>query len=155
MPDPDLRLTRRSLPIALLRARERVMEPIRDMLGRSGVSEQKWRVLRVLDEGGAMDLTRLATESCLLLPSLTRMVGPMQAEGLIATERPAADRRRVVVAITAQGRALLARHAAESAAIFARIEDEFGPERLEALLDLLEHLRGLDLRRGRGGDGLG
>ncbi len=42
--------TNRSLPIALLRARETVMGPIRDMLATSGVNEQKWRVLRVLQE---------------------------------------------------------------------------------------------------------
>ena len=46
--DPPLRRTGRSLPIALLRARETVMGPIRDMLTTSGVNEQKWRVLRVV-----------------------------------------------------------------------------------------------------------
>ena len=65
-----LRRTRRSLPIALLRARETVMGPIREMLATSGVNEQKWRVLRVLQEQGPMDLTPLAEEASLLLPSL-------------------------------------------------------------------------------------
>lgn len=146
-----LRTTRRSLPIALLRARERVMEPIRAMLAASGVSEQKWRVLRVLDESGPMDQTRLAAEACLLLPSLTRMLPAMLAEGLVARQPDAADRRRAVIAIAPPGRALLDRHAGESAAIFARIEAEFGPERLEALLDLLDDLRNLKIGR----DGLG
>ena len=47
-----LRRTSRSLPIALLRARETVMAPIREMLAESDINEQKWRVLRVLDEVG-------------------------------------------------------------------------------------------------------
>ena len=141
--------TRRSLPIALLRARERVMEPIRAMLAQSGVSEQKWRVLRVLEESGPMDLTRLAAEACLLLPSLTRMLPALLAEGLVARQPDPADRRRAVIAIAPPGRALLDRPAEESAAIFARIEAEFGPERLQTLLDLLDDLR--SLRGGRDG----
>ena len=146
MTESPLRRTRRSLPIALLRSREAVMGPIREMLARSGVSEQKWRVLRVLQEQGPLELTPLAHEACLLLPSLTRMVRPMEEEGLIRRTTPTGDRRKVVVAISAAGEGLVAAHSAESAAIFARIEAGFGHDRLETLLDLLEDLQRLDLR---------
>jgi hypothetical protein len=37
-------------------------------------------------------------------------------------------------------------HTAESQAILVRIEKDFGPERLEQLLDLLQDLRALNLR---------
>jgi homoprotocatechuate degradation regulator HpaR len=142
-----LRQTNRSLPIALLRARETVMGPIRDMLATSGVNEQKWRVLRVLQEQGPQDLSLVAQEACLLLSSLTRMIGPMVAEGLITRTTPPTDRRKTVIAITPQGDALVHAHAAESAAIFARIEAQFGADRLEDLLILLDDIRALDLRR--------
>jgi homoprotocatechuate degradation regulator HpaR len=147
MPDASAprRQTRRSLPIALLRARETVMGPIRDMLARSGINEQKWRVLRVLDESGAMELSTLAAEACLLLPSLTRMVRPMEDEGLITRLVPEDDRRKVIVTVTDKGRALIADHLAESTAIFSEIELGFGQARLEALLDLLEDLRNLQI----------
>ncbi|PLL12154.1 homoprotocatechuate degradation operon regulator HpaR [Tabrizicola sp. TH137] len=144
-PSP-LRQTRRSLPIALLRAREVVMGPIREMLAASGVNEQKWRVLRVLQEQGPLELSQVAEAACLLLSSLTRMVRPMEEEGLIARHTPPEDRRKTVIRITEAGEALIHRHAAESAAIFARIEAEFGAARLEALLDLLESLQKIDPR---------
>lgn len=127
------------------------MGPIREMLSRSGVNEQKWRVLRVLDERGPMELTPLSQEACLLLPSLTRMVRPMADEGLIRREVPAEDRRKVIVAITPAGQDLIRTHAGESAAIFARIEQDFGRERLETLLDLLEDLQRLETRSVRPG----
>jgi hypothetical protein len=66
--------TNRSLPIALLRAREKVMGPIRAMLADVGVTEQQWRVLRVLAERGTLDPTEIADRSCLLMPSLTRIL---------------------------------------------------------------------------------
>lgn len=145
---PAFRQTRRSLPIALLRARETVMGPLRDMLARSGVNEQKWRVLRVLQEKGPQELSQVAAEAVLLLSSLTRMVGPMIAEGLISRSTPPEDRRKTIVAITETGLALVQSHAAQSAAILGRIEAEFGKARLEKLLDLLEDLQKLELRSG-------
>ena len=61
--------TGRSLPIALIRARVGVMSPIRDMLSETGITEQQWRVLRVLAEFGRMDTKTLAD----LLDLLTRL----------------------------------------------------------------------------------
>ena len=125
------------------------MGPLREMLAASGVNEQKWRVLRVVQERGPSELTVVAAEACLLLPSLTRMVRAMEGDGLLRREVPPQDRRKVVVAVTEKGEALIRAHAAESAAIFARIEADFGPDRLNRLLDLLESLQQLDLRAPR------
>jgi homoprotocatechuate degradation regulator HpaR len=94
-------LTNRSLPIALLRAREKVMGPIRAMLSDVGVTEQQWRVLRVLDERGPLDPTEIADRSVLLLPSLTRILQTLVAKGLVSRSPHPTDRRKQVVSITA------------------------------------------------------
>jgi homoprotocatechuate degradation regulator HpaR len=143
-----LRATRRSLPIALLRARETVMAPIREMLASSGINEQKWRILRVLQEGGPLELSQVAAEACLLLSSLTRMIGPMVQEGLITRTTPPEDRRKTIIAIAPAGEALVQAHSRESREILDRIEKDFGADRLDLLLDLLQELRRLDLRSG-------
>lgn len=127
------------------------MGPIRGMLAQSGVNEQKWRVLRVLEEKGPLELSQVAAEACLLLSSLTRMVRPMADEGLVTHHTPREDRRKTVIAITPAGEALLLAHAAESDAVFARIQAEFGAEKLEQLLDLLQDLQALNLRPSREG----
>ena len=146
-PDIPLRQMRRSLPIALLRARETVMAPIRDMVAHSGVNEQKWRVLRVLAERGPTELTLVAKDACLLLPSLTRIIRAMEEEGLATRVTDSGDRRKTIASITDAGRALIHAHMAESNAIFARLEQDFGRDRLETLLDLLDDLQRLDLYR--------
>jgi homoprotocatechuate degradation regulator HpaR len=136
----SFRRTNRSLPIALLRARETVMAPIRVMLSQSGISEQKWRVIRVLEEVGPLEQTTLAKEACLLLPSLTRMLQSMEEEGLLTRASDENDRRKSIVRITAAGRKVLSDHSASSAAIAARLEERYGGENLEQLLDLLDEL---------------
>jgi homoprotocatechuate degradation regulator HpaR len=143
---PDLRPTSRSLPIALLRSRETVMGPIRDMLAQSGVNEQKWRVLRVLQEQGPMELSQLSVAACLMTSSLTRMIKPMENEGLITRTTPPEDRRKSVISIAPAGLELVHAHAEESRAILAAIERKFGTERLETLLNLLEELQEIGAR---------
>ena len=142
---PKLRRTERSLPIALLRARERVMGPIRDMLASSGINEQKWRVLRVVDEQGPLEQTAMAEAACLLLPSLTRILRNMEEEGLLTRHPDALDRRKSIVTLTDSGRALIAAHAPQSGALLTRLEQKFGATKLNELLNLLEDLRRLDL----------
>ena len=129
------------------------MGPMRAILADSGLNEQKWRVLRVLLEKGPMELTPLAHEACLLLPSLTRMVPPMEAEGLVTRTTPPEDRRKVLLAITAKGEAQVRSHLAEVRAVIDEIEAHLGHERLEMLLDLLEEMRELQLSPGtKGGE---
>lgn len=140
-----VRSTRKSLPIALLRARETVMAPIREMLAASPVNEQKWRVLRVLVESGPLEQKAIAAEACLLLPSLTRILQTMEADGLVNRESDPEDRRRSIVSVTTSGRAVIENHADQSNAILARLEDQFGKERLDDLLRLLDDLQHIDL----------
>ncbi len=144
MSKTPLRKTARSLPIALLRARETVMGPVRDMLATSGVNEQKWRVLRVLDESGPLDQSLLAGKACLQLPSLTRILRAMEDQGLVTRAIDPADRRRSIVTISDSGLQVIEDHAQASREMFARLEAAFGPERMESLLDLLEELNQTD-----------
>ncbi|QKV20302.1 homoprotocatechuate degradation operon regulator HpaR [Oricola thermophila] len=137
--------TARSLPIALLRARERVMGPIRAMLADAGVTEQQWRVLRVLDENGAMDPTEIAERSCLLLPSLTRILQALSEKGYVNRTPHPTDGRRLQITITSAGHDFIASNMAEAERITARLRDHLGADKLDTLLDLLNELDGLRL----------
>ena len=55
-----LQKTQRSLPIALLRARETLMSRFRPLLAAHNVTEQQWRVLRVLYEAGPLNATQIS-----------------------------------------------------------------------------------------------
>lgn len=132
--------TRRSLPIALLRAREAVMSRFRPMLAQHGVTEQQWRTLRILYESGTIEATELAQRACVLPPSLTRIIMALEERGLLTRSRHANDGRRVLLDITAEGRALIAAVTPESAAIYKEMEQRYGKEEVERLLDQLEKL---------------
>ncbi|GAA6194471.1 homoprotocatechuate degradation operon regulator HpaR [Phaeobacter gallaeciensis] len=142
--NPPLQRTRetsRALPIALLRARETVMSPIRDMLHDLNLTEQKWRILRTLEECGRVEQSTIAKEACLLLPSLTRILRTMEADGQIARAADLTDKRRTLVEITETGRAILRDNIHVSNGIYQSIQSQMGQEKLDTLLDLLQELQ--------------
>ncbi|MBP0481261.1 homoprotocatechuate degradation operon regulator HpaR [Sagittula salina] len=141
MPDFPLSRPRRTLPIALLRAREAVMDRFRPMLREIDLTEAQWRVLRVLQEAPGIEPSHLAQEAVILAPSLTRVLKVLETRGVIILEKHPQDRRRTRVSLTEQGHALLTEAAQESARIYQRLETELGKERITTLLDLLEHMQ--------------
>ena len=132
--------TRRSLPIALMRSREKVMAPIRDMLRASGLTEQQWRVLRILSEFGPQDFTEIARQACLLMPSLSRIIRSLAQNGLVIRASDAKDRRRQTVVISPAGQHLIDDNLVQATQIAANYRNQLGAERYELLLDLLTEL---------------
>lgn len=132
--------TDRSLPIALIRAREGVMAPIRQMLAETGLTEQQWRVLRVLAEHGQLDAKSLAERASLLLPSLTRIAATLRGKGLITQTQGDTDRRRQFIAITPKGQRLIDANAPQAARIAAGFRATLGDADFDTLLDLLARL---------------
>jgi homoprotocatechuate degradation regulator HpaR len=138
--DATPRSTRRSLPMALLRAREAVMARFRPMLAAHGVTEQQWRVIRVLGEVGPLDATELSARSWILTPSMSRIIRGLAERKLITAKKSENDGRRLVIAITPKAEALLREVTPESNAIYAELEARFGKARIEDLLDTLDRL---------------
>src|SRR5919107_1676032 len=73
----------RNLPRLLLQAREAVMAHTRPSLREHGLSDQQWRVLRVLGEHGTVETGRGAREAYILGTSLTGVPPRMERDGLI------------------------------------------------------------------------
>ncbi|WP_170480826.1 homoprotocatechuate degradation operon regulator HpaR [Ruegeria arenilitoris] len=140
----ELPLMSRSLPIALLRAREKVMGPIRAILADAGVTEQQWRVLRVLKEQGPQEPTQIAASACLLLPSLTRILKKLEDKNLIFRHISPNDRRRQIVEISEGGEQIIQANIARSLGQAEQIRNLLGPDRHDLLLDILGELDDLE-----------
>jgi homoprotocatechuate degradation regulator HpaR len=116
------------------------MGPIREMLSGVGITEQQWRVLRVLQETGPQEPTKIAERACLLLPSLTRILQKLEEKGLIDRTRDLQDKRKQIVQITDAGADLIEENLETSIALLEETRAQMGSDRYEALLDLLNEL---------------
>ncbi len=136
----------RNLPRLLLQARESVLAYARPSLRRNGLSDQQWRVLRVLGEQGATDTGSLAREAYLLGPSLSGMLARMERDGLVQRERDPADQRRTLVRATARGQQMVDAISVEIEDHYAWMEKSLGRQRLHALYELLDQVIALERR---------
>jgi homoprotocatechuate degradation regulator HpaR len=137
---PRLMDDSRSLPIALLRAREAVMAYFRPHHRKGGITEQQWRVIRVLYFEGEMDATRLAARSYLLAPSLSRILRDLEASDHIRRRTARGDSRQSLVSLSPRATAMVTRVAPFLDRIHREIARRFGKERVERLLELLAEL---------------
>jgi homoprotocatechuate degradation regulator HpaR len=129
--------TDRSLPLALLRARETVMSPIRAVLKAHNMTDQQWRVLRVLHENGLMDAKELAKSACVLAPSLTRIIKHLEQQKMLTRGVDGKDGRRVLLDILPLGSELIESVTPEVQVIYQALNDKYGAQKMSDLLDLL------------------
>ena len=94
----------KSLPMMLYRALDAVMPRFRRIFNEFGLTEQQWRVLRVLWEHDRIAFRDLATVTLIPAPSLVGVIDRLTRQGLAARKRSETDRRNVWVLATAAGR---------------------------------------------------
>jgi homoprotocatechuate degradation regulator HpaR len=139
--DIRMRDFRKSLPMALLRAREAVMNEFRPSLAEHDLNEQQWRVLRALSwhDAEPISVGELAERTLLLGPSLSRILVRLEELGYVKRKVDLDDARRSYLTVTRKGVTVVQRVAPSSEAIYGGIEQRFGAERLTFLInELLE-----------------
>ena len=132
--------THRNLPRLLLQAREAVMAHTRPALREHALSDQQWRVLRVLGEHGTVETGRVAREAFILGPSLTGVLSRMERDGLVGRERDPADQRRTVVKATGKGKLLVRKLSVTIEAHYQQMETVLGKQKIAQLYVLLDAL---------------
>lgn len=125
---------RHSIAGLLLAAREATMAPIRPELRAADVTEQQWRVLRVLSDEGPLDIATLAASAMLHGPIVTRILKELGERDLIARDVDPQDKRRSIIAITDAGRTLVFKTAEHTRILVEGYQEAFGKERLGRLM---------------------
>lgn len=135
-----LRDLTRSLPMALLRTREAVVQRFRVVLSQHDLTEQQWRILRALDGQEGLEISLLAEQCQILLPSMTGILKRMEGRELIKRNANRADGRSILVALTDDSKALVEQIKPEIVEVYAEVEQILGKRKLEQLYTLLEEL---------------
>jgi homoprotocatechuate degradation regulator HpaR len=138
-------IVHRNLPQRLLMAREGLVSNFRPILNYLGVTEQQWRVLRVLDEHEKLEPREIGEMCMFSSASMTGVLGRMAALGLIERSRMAEDQRRVVIRLSEQGNELLSRGGPLIDAQYQNIEEAYGPQIFVDLFKVLDEL--IDLKK--------
>ncbi|MEM9622730.1 MAG: homoprotocatechuate degradation operon regulator HpaR [Pseudomonadota bacterium] len=131
---PTLPKYNEGIAAALLAAREAVMSPIRPILRHHELTEQQWRLLRVLIDHWPMEVSQAADASMIMAPSVTRILKDLTQRGLVQRTASEDDARRSILSITKQGNELVMQTAAETTELLAEYVAAFGKTRFDKLV---------------------
>lgn len=129
-----------SVSIALVQAREAIMTYVRPALNEAGITEQQWRIIRLLAENSTLDFQDLSEKASILRPSLTGILNRLERGGLVMRLKPASDQRRVFVKLTNEGAKLYNKTSLRVCEGFTQLEQEFGQDKMSQLEILLQEL---------------
>ncbi len=133
--------TQPSLTLSLLQAREAAMAFFRPLLNEHDLTEQQWRVIRILHQQGELESHQLAHLACILKPSMTGVLGRLERDGMVSRRKAPEDQRRVFVTLTDNGQACFAAMREGMEANYRKIQTQFGEDKLQQLMALLNDLK--------------
>ena len=126
-------MTDLELAVGLSAGLERVVGLLRALAQPSGLSMTAVSTMAALEQTGPARLTALANRAGVTQPAMTQLISRLEEGGLVVREADIADGRVVQVAITDEGRAMMARRRAARAERLAVILTQLPPEQRAAL----------------------
>lgn len=110
----------------LAHAERRLGRRMAALLAEEDCSVEQWRVLSIIADGRGHPMTEIADQALMPAPSLTKLVDRMVADNLVYRRPDRADRRRVLLHLTARGRTLHQRAAHRLLTDQSRLLDAIG-----------------------------
>lgn len=129
-----------SLPMMLYRALDAVMPRFRKIFNDFGLTEQQWRILRVLWEHDAVTINQLAKLTLIPAPSLVGIIDRLERDEMVTRQRSQADRRKVNVVLIAKGVALEDQVMPRVAKTYAELKQSVDPETWGLVLQGLQEI---------------
>jgi len=122
------------------RALDAVMPAYRQVFARYQLTEQQWRVLRVIWTSDNTTSARLSERTLLSAPSLVNIIDRLEGKGLVCRVRSAEDRRQYYVVATEAGRQLQLEVTPQVVAIQDQIQASVTQKEWDALGDILQKI---------------
>jgi DNA-binding MarR family transcriptional regulator len=128
------------LPRVLTLVERGVAARVAAALKEAGATVEEWRVTSLLADGAGHTMSEIAEFALLPAPTLTKVVDRLVSAGLVYRRVDDADRRRVLVFLSGNGRAALDRLTAAIEDEWRRVQDAVGKEELALLRVLLARM---------------
>ena len=134
----------RSLPMLLYRALDAVMPRFRAIFNAHGITEQQWRVLRVVADEPGIAVSDLAAWTSIAAPSLVGVLDRLERANLVLRQRDVKDRRTVHIDLTDAGRRLQEALVPQVAETYSELMQSLPPREWVQLVASLEQIAGAD-----------
>lgn len=113
----------------------------RPALNAHDLTEQQWRVIRILRQQGELESHQLAELACILKPSMSGVLQRLERDGVVARRKSSEDQRRVLISLTVKGQQAFLAMSEEMGRNYDKILSQFGEAKLQQLTQLLEEMK--------------
>ena len=127
-----------SLPMQLYKALDAIMPEYRSLFYKYDLTEQQWRILRVLWTENNITVAQLSKITLLPAPSLVGILDRLVKKNLLIRNRSDKDRRQVQISLTTKGQELQQLVAPSVLAIHSRLKARVSNEEWQSLERLLK-----------------
>jgi homoprotocatechuate degradation regulator HpaR len=117
------------------------MSRFRPVLNQHGITEQQWRILRVLLDEDGLEPRQLCERCLISSPSIAGVLMRMEEAGWIKRERMEHDQRRVKVTVTASTKKLGKSIGPMIEREYLELEKQVGVKQLQQVYDVLNTLQ--------------
>jgi DNA-binding MarR family transcriptional regulator len=114
---------------------------LEDLFRPLGLTALQYTALTVLERHPDLTSAQLARNSFVTAQSMADMVVALLDRGLIERHRDPADRRRLVIALTGDGKSLLRRNRGKVTALEQEMLAGLSPSQIAQLRELMQHCR--------------
>ncbi len=129
-----------SLPMMMNRTLDSVLPEFRTVFKAFDLTEQQWRILRVLWHENGIKLSDISKQTLLPKPSLVGIIDRMEDKGLLKRIRSTSDRRSVRISTTAKGRRLEEKIQPLVDECYARIASGIKPYDWQIMMNTLQQI---------------
>lgn len=137
----------KSLPMMLHRTLDSIIPSYRKVFKEHGISEQQWRILRVLWEVSECTSAELANRTLLPSPSMVGIIDRMSAKELVIRQRSTEDRRIVRVSLTEKGLALQTKLMPQVDEIYENMMSRCDDDAWQTMIDTLQTIIDTDPKK--------
>ena len=127
-----------SLPMQPYKALDAIMPEYRNLFYKYDLTEQQWRILRVLWTENNITVAQLSKITLLPAPSLVGILDRLVKKNLLIRNRSDKDRRQVQISLTTKGQELQQLVAPSVLAIHSRLKARVSNEEWQSLERLLK-----------------
>jgi DNA-binding MarR family transcriptional regulator len=124
----------------LTRVADRYLQHLEVALKAIGLDIPRWRVLMQLQGNNRPRISDIAEHAIVKLPTMTKILQRMEAEGLVISHVSKTDARVTEVMLTAQGRVARRKAWAEADRIYRCAFTDIKPEKIASLTAVLNQL---------------
>lgn len=131
---------RDSIALACVRARDAVVSNFSHYFNEWDITEQQWRVLRILFDRQKLSLSELCQYSCIHKASMSRIISTLLDRGWVFKEKDLVDTRSFNISLSPEGHKFVLEAKEVGYHIYEEIYEKYGKQKIKLLIEMLNDL---------------